>query len=564
MTSKKSKKLKCYIYIRVSTEMQVDGYSLEAQRDRLTKFADYQGMEIVREYCDAGKSGKSIVGRPDFTRMLRDVAEEQDDVDYILVFKLSRFGRNAADVLNSLQQIQDFGVNLICVEDGIDSSKESGKLTITVLSAVAEIERENILVQTMEGRKQKAREGKWNGGRAPFGYQLDTKNECLVINPEEAEIVRVIYDKFAHTNMGVESIAEYLNTHGYVKNRCRDFELGHFTRGLITKILDNPVYLGKIAYGRTTTEKVKGTRDQYHRIENDDYLLYEGKHDAIIDEDTWLTVRTKRSETGLPWVKTHSLEHEHILSGILKCPVCGRGMCGIVNRYKKKKTGEYNDRFYYRCNRRNRKKNGEHCTFSQAIKQDDLNAEVENIVLDMVRDERFYELVRAKMEDKIDTDNLQAERDNLREQLRQAEGSKRKLIEQMDKLDSSDRHYNRKFQDMQDRLDIFYDRITELEEAIITVSRKINSANGEQINADTLYKILQNFDIMYGKMSDADKKQFYQTIIKSVEIDENPSSGDRLVRHIDFMFPISYEADDSQNLLFPLNDVETVVSLSRV
>lgn len=113
------------------------------------------------------------------------------------------------------------------------------------------------------------------------------------------------------------------------------------------------------------------------------------------------------------------------------------------------------------------------------------------------------------------------------------------------------------------RLDIFYDRITELEEAIITVSRKINSANGEQINADTLYKILQNFDIMYGKMSDADKKQFYQTIIKSVEIDENPSSGDRLVRHIDFMFPISYEADDSQNLLFPLNDVETVALLSH-
>ena len=74
---------------------------------------------------------------------------------FVLVFKLSRFGRNAADVLNSLQRMQDFGVNLICVEDGIDSSKDSGKLMISVLSAVAEIERENILVQTMEGRKQK-------------------------------------------------------------------------------------------------------------------------------------------------------------------------------------------------------------------------------------------------------------------------------------------------------------------------------------------------------------------------------------------------------------------------
>ena len=139
----KKKKLRCYIYVRVSTSMQVDGYSLEAQRERLIKFAEFQEMEVVREYCDAGKSGKNISGRPEFSQMLQDIAEDRDEVDFILVFKLSRFGRNAADVLNSLQYIQDFGVNLICVEDGIDSSKDSGKLTITVLSAVAEIEREH-------------------------------------------------------------------------------------------------------------------------------------------------------------------------------------------------------------------------------------------------------------------------------------------------------------------------------------------------------------------------------------------------------------------------------------
>ena len=190
MTEKKKKKQqKCYIYIRVSTSMQVEGYSLEAQRERLNKFADYQGMEVVREYCDAGRSGKNITGRPEFTQMLRDIADDRDGVSYILVFKLSRFGRNAADVLNSLQYIQDYGVNLICVEDGIDSSKDSGKLTITVLSAVAEIERENILVQTMEGRKQKAREGKWNGGLAPFGYRLDKENDRLI--PEADHEIRI-------------------------------------------------------------------------------------------------------------------------------------------------------------------------------------------------------------------------------------------------------------------------------------------------------------------------------------------------------------------------------------
>lgn len=333
------KKTKCYIYIRVSTAMQVDGYSLEAQKDRLTKFAEFQDMEVVREYCDAGKSGKSITGRPEFTQMLQDVADGKDGAEYILVFKLSRFGRNAADVLNSLQLIQDFEVNLICVEDGIDSSKDSGKLTITVLSAVAEIERENILVQTMEGRKQKAREGKWNGGLAPFGYDLDSKNGTLIVNPEEAEIVKIIFQKFVNGGMGTQSISNYLNQHGYEKKKNRRHELNYFSRGLIKNILDNPVYIGKIAYGKSKTEKVKGTRDEYHRVASDDFLLADGIHESIIDLDLWESAQEIRRETGVKWNKTHSLEHEHILSGLLKCPICGTGMSGTVRRRTNKETG---------------------------------------------------------------------------------------------------------------------------------------------------------------------------------------------------------------------------------
>lgn len=149
--------------------------------------------------------------------MLNDIEAGKDKVEFVLVFKLSRFARNAADVLSSLQRMQDFGVNLICVEDGIDSSKDSGKLMISVLSAVAEIERENILVQTMEGRRQKAREGKWNGGFDPYGYKLE--NGELLIAEDEAEVIRIIYDKYVNTTMGASAVATYLNEHGYVKKK---------------------------------------------------------------------------------------------------------------------------------------------------------------------------------------------------------------------------------------------------------------------------------------------------------------------------------------------------------
>ena len=138
------KKTRCYIYTRVSTAIQVDGYSLDAQRDKLRKYAEFQDMEIVGEYSDEGHSGKNIKGRQEFMRMLNDIEDGKDGVDFVLVYKLSRFGRNAADVLSSLQLMQDYGVNLICVEDGIDSSKEAGKLLISIIAAVAEMERENI------------------------------------------------------------------------------------------------------------------------------------------------------------------------------------------------------------------------------------------------------------------------------------------------------------------------------------------------------------------------------------------------------------------------------------
>lgn len=195
--------------------MQIDGYSLDAQKSRMKAFAEFNDYEIAHEYEDAGKSGKSIEGRTQFNQMMEDIKTGKDGISFVLVFKLSRFGRNAADVLSTLQVMQDFGVNLICVEDGIDSSKDAGKLMISVLSAVAEIERENIRVQTMEGRIQKAREGKWNGGFAPYGYKLvDGK---LEINEEEAPAIRTIYEQYVTTDSGANGIAKYLENHGISK-----------------------------------------------------------------------------------------------------------------------------------------------------------------------------------------------------------------------------------------------------------------------------------------------------------------------------------------------------------
>lgn len=296
--------------------MQVDGFSLDAQKEKLKKYADYQDMVVVREFSDEGKSGKNVDGRPQFKEMLELIEAGTDDIDYVLVFKLSRFGRNAADVLSSLQKMQDFGVNLICVEDGIDSSKDAGKLMISVLSAVAEIERDNILVQTMEGRKQKAREGKWNGGFAPYGYKL--VDGSLFIAEDEVEVIKIIFDKYINTTMGVAAIAAFLNESGYVKKKRQNNTIDGFAASFVKGVIDNPVYCGKLAYGRRKTEKVQGKRNEFHVVKQDEFMVVDGEHEAIISAEEWKAAQDKRKTTGVKRVKTHSLEHEHILTGILK------------------------------------------------------------------------------------------------------------------------------------------------------------------------------------------------------------------------------------------------------
>ena len=552
---------KCYLYTRVSTSMQVDGFSLDAQRDKLRKYAEYQDMVIAGEYSDEGKSGKSVEGRPEFLRMLRDIEDEKDHVSFVLVFKLSRFGRNAADVLTSLQKMQDFGVNLICVEDGIDSSKDSGKLMISVLSAVAEIERENILVQTMEGRKQKAREGKWNGGFAPYGYKLVDGE--LMVSEDEAEIIRLIFEKYIHTTMGVNGIASWLNQQGYQKKKRQNNTLDAFAASFVKGVLDNPVYCGKLAYGRRKNEKIPGKRNAYHIIKQDSYMLFDGIHEAIVSEEVWNLAQQKRQINGFKREKTHSLDHEHILSGILCCPVCGAGMYGNVNRKRKADGTHYRDYFYYACKHR-RTVDGHFCTYKKQWGEDRVNAAVAEVIRKLVQNPKFEEAIRARINARIDTDELEREAEAYRKQLRQVIGAKNKLAQQMDRLDVADPHYDRKYQDMQDRLNRFYDRIEETESSISEVESRIHSIWQQKISGDNVYQYLLYFDRLYERFTDAEKKEFLSSFVDRVDIYEDELPDGRFLKHIRFKFPVFYEGEEVRELSWDNETtVETVVLLTH-
>ena len=526
---------KCYIYTRVSTSMQVDGFSLDAQKDKLKKYADYTDMIVAGEYSDEGKSGKNVEGRTDFVRMLKDIESQKDGIDFVLVFKLSRFGRNAADVLSSLQQMQDYGVNLICVEDGIDSSKDSGKLMISVLSAVAEIERENILVQTMEGRKQKAREGKWNGGFAPYGYKL--VNGFLEIAEDEAEVIRVIYDKYIHTDMGTTKIARYLNDNGYVKKIRQNGTIPVFTQPFITEVLDNPIYHGKIAYGRRKNEKIVGKRNQYHVVKQDEFDIYDGVHDAIVTEEDYELAQKKRELQAYPREKKYSLEHAYVLTGLLKCPRCGANMYGNVNRKRSKKTGEVKDRFFYQCKHR-RDINGTECSYKKSWKQETVDEAVASYILEIVKTPLFETAIREKISSRTDCEELEIEKSDLKKKLRQLTGTKDKAIQQMDTLNVTDKHYERKYRDHEKRLEKLYDQIESIEGQIGDIEEQILHFKQEKVSGDNAYQYLLHFEKIYDKMNDFERKEFLSTIIRKIEIFEEQRDDGKIIKSITFKFPV--------------------------
>ena len=445
--------------------------------------------------------------------MLKDIESGKDKVEFVLVFKLSRFGRNAADVLSSLQRMQDFGVNLICVEDGIDSSKDSGKLMISVLSAVAEIERENIRVQTMEGRIQKAREGKWNGGFAPYGYSLEKGK--LFINEEEAKAIRVIFDQYVHTDMGANGLAKYLENHGIHKIPRQNGKNPLFDAALIRRILKNPVYCGKIAYGRRRTEKVN-----------------HGKDNKI-----------------------------HLLSGIVKCPVCGAGMYGNKSIKHKSDGTKYKDFFYYGCKHRTMTR-GHKCDYKKQINEELLDDAVAEVIVKLVSNPKFASMMQEKINMKADTSVIEQEIVAHEKQLRQSYSTKIRLMEEIDSFDPDDKHYIKRKADLDDRLYKMYDKIEDTENLLIAARAKKMSIEAEKLTGDNIYKVLIYFDKLYAVMNEQEKRQVMESLISEIQIYPERQENGQWLKSIKFKLPIIEE--DMNMSLDNDSHIETVSSLSRI
>jgi len=541
----KKKKLRCYIYTRVSSQSQVDGYSLDAQRDRLLKAAEYEGMTVAAEFSDEGKSGKNTTGRPEFTEMMNRIQRgNPDKIDYVLVFKLSRFGRNTADVMNSLQIMVDNGVDLLAVEDKIDSSGPAGKLMIAVLAAVAEIERENIRTQVKAGMLQKAREGGWNGGQAPLGYRIvkdaDGRNGHLEIDEEEAKLVRLIFEKYANTGMGYAGVAKWLNKNGYRRTARQNAKHDMFAEDAVKNILDNPVYTGKIVHGRFMPEKIQGKRNEYRVVEQEQYPQFDGRHEAIVSDELWEAVRAKRQQTAGKPQQHYGPKNVYMLSGLVKCPSCGIPLLGNPGRARKKDGSYYQAYYYYVC-KHGKHATGNPCTNNRSIRADVLDAQVIQVVQRAVDSMYVQKGLITSLCSPEDLGELTAKLDGLRAARKKEEQKKSRLLGKIAGLDADDDQYDRTYNDLQGILIRHNQAITELDGQIEAVCIQLDTARN---GAASFEETLRMFHRSMGSIESwtpEQKREFMHNFLEYVEIYPKALDDGRLVRRIRFKIPVSVD-----------------------
>ena len=533
------KRQKVYIYTRVSTAIQTEGYSLEAQRQKIIDYAKYRGFHICGEYQDAGFSGKNIAGRAKFQEMLDHIEAKKDDIQYVLVFKLSRFGRNAADVLSSLQFMQDYGVNLICVEDNIDSSADSGKLMISVMSAMAEIERENILVQTMAGRKQKASCGGWNGGFAPYGYEL--KDGQLTIVEDEAEVIRAVYNLYIGTNKGPTYIAKELNKM-FVKKVKKQGETNRFTTHFVKRAIDNPVYCGRIAYGRTVNEKIEGKRNEYHRILQKDgskIILSYGTHAPIVSEEMWELARKRREDNAYVPEKIEK-EHYYILAGLLRCPYCGARMYGKRNGNAVRKDGTpYAPSYSYIC-RSHFAEAAEACPKPTSYSESVLLKIIKEIMISMVHDDGFQDLMDRSLQENYDADKINENIENAQKELRRLQRAQLQIENQLNAIDYDDDDALQVEESLNIRLHRVFADIRQIEGAIVSLREQVKNAETLAETQQGIYDFLKHFEEFYDLMEDIDRRDMFKSFISHIELyPKGREHKGQWVKSVHLKFPMS-------------------------
>lgn len=319
--------MKVAIYIRVSTEEQAkEGFSISAQRNKLEAYCISQGWEVIGFYVDEGISAKDME-RPELKRMIKHI--ENGVIECVLVYRLDRLTRSVLDLYKLLEIFEKHDCKFKSATEVYDTTTAMGRMFITIVAALAQWERENMGERISMGMQEKARQGKWVPSQPPFGYILDRENDTLIIEKEEARIVKMIYNHYIKGNVGITKLAKTLNE-SHVPNRENKW-----SDNKIKYILMNPLYIGTMRYN--------------YRLNKENYFEVKDALPPIISKETFEKANSIMSTRNSSHPRTAT--SRYIFSGVVRCSRCKGPLHGHQSGTKRGEKTYYS--FSYIC--RNKK-----------------------------------------------------------------------------------------------------------------------------------------------------------------------------------------------------------------
>lgn len=533
------KSKKAVIYARVSTEEQAkEGFSISAQLDELKRYAEQNGFEYIGEYVDEGVSGKSIVGRPEMRKLLRDA--ERNKFDIVLVYKIDRISRKLKDALDISDVLEKSNVSLICPKENFDMSSPTGKMVFQMMGSFAEFERNTTVDRVKMGMKERAKQGKFNGGIC-LGY--NSKEKRLIINQEEANIVRLIF-KYAEEGYGYKAIVHRINELGYRTKKGKLFS----TNG-VKEILDNPMYIGKIRFNQ-----VENWSEKRRKGKSSNPIISDGEHEPIIEQSQWEKVQTIRKQRSHRPAQSNE---PYILRSLLKCPACGSGM--VSSRSKIGKDKSYR---YYVCGQYHNK--GKEACRPHSIRADT----AEKQVIDYLANILTYPNALHKIVEQVNRERANAEQP-LREELQL-------VNKKLSKIDTQIKNATDKFLNDVDLQEILAPKLKELqtEKKELTtrlerLSTCLSNCDTDPVDHEAVRRLLSDFQKTLGKLEPEQQKALLHLVIKEITIDKEVLKKGlgrnikQILLHFDFSVMKDLQSNTSRALqmvypefIMPLTDQE--------
>lgn len=312
-------------YARVSTDKDDQQNSLASQRDFFFREIEATpGLELYNEYYDEGISGTSLKKRENFNRMIADARTGR--IDVIITKEVSRFARNTVDTLSITRELKALGIQVIFLNDGINTFDKDGELRLTIMASMAQDESRKTSERVKWGQTRRMEQG-IVFGRDMLGY--DVKGGKMFINPEGAEVVKRIFEKYLYEGKGAFRIARDLQEEGIPTYRGDS----RWTAKVIYAILRNEKYVGDLEQKKTYTPDYLSHNKKYNRGVEEKVFI-SNHHEPIISREMWDMVQDEIQRRGEMITQEQRSKHSNLYwcSGKIRCAECGSRFMRRVKR----------------------------------------------------------------------------------------------------------------------------------------------------------------------------------------------------------------------------------------